>query len=42
MFVCRHYDVLVLAHGAANARRMNVPGETDTSDCISARNFVGW
>lgn len=42
MLLYRFYDVLVLAHGAASARRMNVPGETDTPDCISARNFVGW
>lgn len=38
----RHYDGIVLAYGAAGERKMGVPGEDDTQDCLSARRFVGW
>lgn len=37
----RHYDALILANGAAVARRLGVPGE-DLAGSFSAVDFVAW
>jgi len=37
----RHYDALILANGAAVARRLGVPGE-DLAGSFSATDFVAW
>ncbi|XP_065193332.1 NADPH:adrenodoxin oxidoreductase, mitochondrial-like [Sycon ciliatum] len=37
----RLYDVVVLAYGASEDRKLGVPGE-DLAGVVSARDFVGW
>ena len=37
----RSYDVVLLAYGADIDAKLNIPGE-DTTNVISAKDFVGW
>ena len=36
------YDIVVLAYGAAKDRMLEIPGESELGNVISARNFVGF
>ncbi len=36
------YDVLVLAYGAAEDRKLGIPGEDTLEGVVSARTFVNW
>jgi adrenodoxin-NADP+ reductase len=38
----RNYDAVLFAYGAANDRRLGVPGESSLGGIYSAREFVGW
>lgn len=37
----RHYDAVIFAHGACDARRLDIPGE-DLPGSFSATDFVSW
>lgn len=36
------YDVVVLAYGCENNRKLGIPGEEDLQGVLSAREFVAW
>lgn len=36
------YHAVVLCYGSAQDRLLNIPGEQEAENLISARNFVGW
>lgn len=38
----RHYDSILMAYGAAEDRRLGIPGEASLRGVYSARQFVGW
>jgi adrenodoxin-NADP+ reductase len=40
-FPIQAYDIVVLAYGAAKDRLLEIPGESDLTNVVSARNFVG-
>lgn len=37
-----HYDAILFAYGAAEDRKLGIPGEDDLYGVHSARAFVGW
>lgn len=36
------YDAVVLCYGSSKERSLNIPGEFDHDNVVSARSFVGW
>ncbi|KAH7327866.1 hypothetical protein B0I35DRAFT_415926 [Stachybotrys elegans] len=38
----RHYDSVLLAYGASQDKKLEIPGESTLSGIFSAREFVGW
>lgn len=37
-----NYHIVILAYGASTERQLDIPGLENTSNCVSARSFVGW
>jgi hypothetical protein len=40
-FPIQAYDIVILAYGAAKDRLLEIPGESNLTNVVSARNFVG-
>ena len=38
----RAYDCVVLAYGSASEKYLNIPGEKDFDNLVSAKDFVSW
>ncbi|KAF0686186.1 Aste57867_21972 [Aphanomyces stellatus] len=38
----RYYNAVVIAAGASDDRKLNIPGEDELSGVLSARSFVNW
>ncbi|EAA33439.2 nucleotide-binding domain-containing protein [Neurospora crassa] len=38
----RHYNAIIFAYGAAQDRKLGIPGEDQLKGVYSAREFVGW
>lgn len=38
----QHYDAVLLAYGASEDKRLEIPGESTLNGIYSARQFVGW